>query len=398
MYVYIGSLGLLCYDFAGREVWRRRLATPKTMFGSGTSPVVAGDVVLLNRDDSTRPLLLAIDRHTGATAWESSEDDGAENQFRAAYATPVRWGSHWLVHPSGSVAAYSDQGELRWSLPTATGGASTPVVAADALVVGAWTNLGESDLRIEIPDFPSYLSAHDENGDGAIAPDEILPDHKIAQRPESEGGDIPLAWMFGGWDSDESGSLNAAEWQAGRSSVVGWSKDHGLLALRNSGDRAHDLPEIAWSENKSVAEVPSPVYFDGLVYMVKNGGIVSCLKAESGRVLYRKRLGALGSYYASPVVAGNRLYAASEKGTVVVFDSGPSLNVLARNDLGETIYTTPAPVGDRLYVRTADHLFCLLIAKVNAPQLAERGKRARNGRADRAKPACRLHWRPHRWR
>ena len=62
--------------------------------------------------------------------------------------------------------------------------------------VSAWTNLGES--RIEIPDFPSYLSAHDENGDGAIAPDEILPDHKIAQRPESEGGDIPLAWMFGG--------------------------------------------------------------------------------------------------------------------------------------------------------------------------------------------------------
>ena len=66
--------------------------------------------------------------------------------------------------------------------------------------------------------------------------------------------------MFGGWDSDESGSLNAAEWQAGRSSVVGWSKDHGLLALRNSGDRAHDLPEIAWSENKSVAEVPSPAW------------------------------------------------------------------------------------------------------------------------------------------
>ena len=186
--------------------------------------------------------------------------------------------------------------------------------------------------------------------------------------------------MFGGWDSDESGSLNAAEGQAGRSSVVGWSKDHGLLALRNSGDRAHDLPEIAWSENKSVAEVPSPVYFDGLVYMFKNGGIVSCLKAESGRVLYRKRLGALGSYYASPVVAGNRLCAASEKGTVVVFDSGPSLNVLARNDLGEAIYTTPAPVGDRLYVRTADHLFCLLIAKVrhnspnagNGPETVER--------------------------
>ena len=193
-------------------------------------------------------------------------------------------------------------------------------------------------------------------------------------------------------DSDESGSLNAAEWQAGRSSVVGWSKDHGLL--RNSGDRAHDLPEIAWSENKSVAEVPSPVYFDGLVYMVKNGGIVSCLKAESGRVLYRKRLGALGSYYASPVVAGNRLYAASDRRVRQRAQS----QCFGQERSGRGDFTTPAPVGDRLYVRTADHLFCLLIAKVNAPQLAERGKRARNGRADRAKPACRLHWRPHRWR
>ena len=104
--------------------------------------------------------------------------------------------------------------------------------------------------------------------------------------------------------------------------------------------------------------MPSPVYFDGLVYMIKNGGIVSCLEAETGQLLYRKRLGAQGSYYASPIVAGNRIYAASEQGMVVVFQCGKSLEVLARNDLGENIYATPAAVEDRIYVRTTEHLFC----------------------------------------
>ncbi len=74
-------------------------------------------------------------------------------------------------------------------------------------------------------------------------------------------------------------------------------------------------------------------------------------------MLDRQRLGTLGMYVASPVAADGRIYAAGETGTVVVFRAGDQLEVLARNDLGESITATPAIADHKLYVRTAKHLW-----------------------------------------
>jgi outer membrane protein assembly factor BamB len=91
---------------------------------------------------------------------------------------------------------------------------------------------------------------------------------------------------------------------------------------------------------------------------VKNGGLASCYEAKTGRVLYQdERLDAEGDYYASLVAAGGRIYAASQKGRVVVWKAGDTLSVIARNDLGEEIMATPAVVENTLYLRTSLHLF-----------------------------------------
>jgi outer membrane protein assembly factor BamB len=86
--------------------------------------------------------------------------------------------------------------------------------------------------------------------------------------------------------------------------------------------------------------------------------MVTSYTPDSGKVvLDRQRLGTLGQYVASPVAADGRIYAASETGTIVVFRAGDTLEVLARNDLGESITATPAIADHKLYVRTAKHLW-----------------------------------------
>jgi outer membrane protein assembly factor BamB len=90
--------------------------------------------------------------------------------------------------------------------------------------------------------------------------------------------------------------------------------------------------------------------------MVRNGGIVTCLEAATGKMLYRARIGAGGPYYASPVVAQGRIFIASGDGTVVVLKAGDALDVSARIDLGAPIFATPAIADGVLYVRTASEI------------------------------------------
>jgi outer membrane protein assembly factor BamB len=84
---------------------------------------------------------------------------------------------------------------------------------------------------------------------------------------------------------------------------------------------------------------------------------MSCLEAKTGREIYRERLGPRGSYFASPIAANGKIYAASFDGSISVVAAGDTLQVLARNRLGEPIAATPAAVDGKLYVRTDKHLW-----------------------------------------
>ena len=91
--------------------------------------------------------------------------------------------------------------------------------------------------------------------------------------------------------------------------------------------------------------------------MIKNGGLVSCLDATTGSLIYREKLGSSGPYISSPIVAGDKLYIASRGGILTVFEIGDSLKILAKSDLNEQIMATPAIVDNKLYIRTSDSLF-----------------------------------------
>ena len=118
-------------------------------------------------------------------------------------------------------------------------------------------------------------------------------------------------------------------------------------------------PRELWRYEKSfVAVVPSPLVLDGLIYTIKNGGILTTLAADTGAVVKMGRVGsAPASYSASPIATGGRIYLANEDGIVFVLKSGKDWTVIASNDLGEAIYATPALSEGRIYVRGQKSLF-----------------------------------------
>jgi outer membrane protein assembly factor BamB len=129
-----------------------------------------------------------------------------------------------------------------------------------------------------------------------------------------------------------------------------------LIAIKPGGAGDLAAKQIVWKEKRALPEVPSPLFYQGRLYVVANGGIVSCYRAETGRLIYRQRLGAGGFFYASPVAADGKIYAASYNGVLAVFKAGDRFEVLARNDLREAIVATPALVDGKIYVRSENHL------------------------------------------
>ena len=354
VYAYFSSYGVMAFDHSGKPQWTLPLAMPKTHHGSGASPVLAGDLLILNHDAMQGGYLLALDRRTGKEAWRQPYP--AQRGRVESYSTPVVWRDQLVLHRAGLIEAYqTSSGKRLWSLAANTSGASTVAVAGDIVYVATWNVLGEEDQRSALPDFPTMLKLYDKDGDGAISQAEFPTDLRYTARPGLEN--IPNSQNyvpFKGLDRNNDGLLQASEWEAFRTRIATMAQNHGLLAIRPEGETA----TVVWRENGSIPEVPSPLLYQGRLFLVRNGGIVTCLDRVTGKVAYRARAGAPGAYYASPVAADGRVYLASSEGVVTVISAaGDQLEVLARNELGEDIVATPAIVRKAIYVRTLGNLY-----------------------------------------
>jgi outer membrane protein assembly factor BamB len=113
---------------------------------------------------------------------------------------------------------------------------------------------------------------------------------------------------------------------------------------------------VAWS-NTAGTYIPTPIYYDGILYTVGNEGILTAYDAKSGERLYRTRVGGGGSFSASPVAADGRLYFASEDGDIIVTRAGRSYEELARNAMNDVIMSTPAISDGLIIIRTLGHVY-----------------------------------------
>lgn len=137
-------------------------------------------------------------------------------QWASSYSTPVIWRDELIVHRAGEVVAYfSATGERNWFISVATAGTSTPVLGDSLLFVGAWTNLGEADQRVELPSFENLIEKYDGDGDSVVSENEFPDDLIAGMRPEVgdvTGGNVFLKPLFATlMDTSKNGSLDAGE-------------------------------------------------------------------------------------------------------------------------------------------------------------------------------------------
>ena len=138
--------------------------------------------------------------------------------------------------------------------------------------------------------------------------------------------------------------------------VTDFAKPH-VLAVRLGGKGDITSTHLAWKHTRNGPSTPSPILVEDLLYTVSDRGILSCLDALRGDLVWRERLG--GSFCASPVASGTRVYFCDREGRTTVIQSGRTFQRLALNKLQQGLMASPAAAGDELYLRTRDYLYCI---------------------------------------
>jgi outer membrane protein assembly factor BamB len=360
VYSYFGSAGLFCHDLDGKLIWSVPLPVAKASFGSGASPVLTGDRILIPRDDAGERRMVAVDKKTGKTLWTKDLGGGPRGDL-SGHATPVVWKDQVVLHRAGEIAGYAvSDGSRQWWLQTGSQGTGTPVISNDMLIVGAWGM--EAELQDPIPDWQTLLQKYDKNDDKGLSKDEFPDDLAALRRIDAgatPGAVITFKRFFDMLDGNKDGQIKQPEWEMVLKFITQPPPlAHGVMAVRLGGEQDVTKTNVLWSQERAVPEVPVPLVYKDRVYTVTNGGIVSALDAKTGKLIYRGRLGAGGLYYASPIAAGDRVYFASGDGVITVIQAtGDTLQILARNDLAEPIFATSSIVDGKMYVRTTDHLY-----------------------------------------
>jgi outer membrane protein assembly factor BamB len=339
---YFGSFGFVCYDLKGKELWRHPLpvALSGGGFGTGTSPILARSTIILNRDQDENSSLLAIDIATGKTIWETSR-----NEARGSFGTPVIWNNHGVdeIVTPGSIRLNGydlKTGHEHWLVDGVVGFACTTPVVGDGMLFFAGWSPGKADAPW--PTWEQFLERNDKNHDGVIDLSEFAPSDRDFAR---------------GMDRNHDGKITKEDWDVVQAGAA--KAENVLVAVKPGGQGDITKTHVAWKATRGLPYVPSPLFYEGRVYMIKDGGMISSLDAATGKPFYnQERLEAADKYYASPVAADGRIYLASLPGKLTVIKAGGDKpEVLYQSNFGERIFATPALAGKNLYLRTEKHFY-----------------------------------------
>ena len=281
--------GVYCYDLAGELLWSKEVEAFPTQFGWGTgsSPVIHGDLVIIQCDNEDSSFLWALDKKTGDERWRVPRDE------QTNWATPYVWNNHvrteLVVAGGGRMQSYEpESGKPLWEMKASGRTASTPVGDDELLYVDSYSRLtGSSGL---------------------------------------------CAAIRAGAAGDISGGAK---------------------------DTKNEF--VAWTKPVGGYRISSPLLYQGCLYFTEQGGgVIRCLDAATGEEHYRKRLPSAAGFSASPIASGGHVYFLDQRGTTHVIEAGPELKVVASNELnGEMSWSSPAVLGNRLLIRTVEHLFCV---------------------------------------
>jgi outer membrane protein assembly factor BamB len=349
---------------------------------AGSTPIVWGDQIFLTVADHEKNLIQSYDWQ-GELKWQAevgSVRDGKHRKASGTNPSPVTDGHHVFAYfKSGDLACFDLQGApiwhinlqrehtrdaLLWDLGT------SPVLTDDYVVVAV------------MHDGPSYLIALDkatgdlgwkvdrsvdaprESNDSYTTPLVIEHDSGRGQMLVVMGADHLTAhnaadgkerWRVGGFNPDGQGNFRSIASPVYSDGVIvaPYARGNTLTAVSLDG-------EVLWRNEEISADVPTPVAVDGKVYLCTDKGRIACVDLKMGNELWGVETGRRRDVFsASPVLVGDRLYAAREDGTVFVVSTTGNHDVLATNQVEGFTLATPVFVQGKILVRTADHLYCI---------------------------------------
>jgi outer membrane protein assembly factor BamB len=348
VYAFFTDFGLISFDADGKERWRMPLGPFNNPFGMGTSPILADDKLLLNCDSETDSFFIAVDKNTGKLKWRVERPEATRGFATPVLYRPPKGSLQVLVAGSLRLSAYevASGKEIWWIRGLTWQIKPTPVFGRDSLYILGWAGGADPGQQEEVPPFEEVLKKLDVNKDGKLAQEEL------------EDPRMKKDWR--NLDLDHDGFMNDRDWHVYRGKKT---VQNGVLAYRldNQKEMRGDQTEsnFLWRYQKSLPNVPSPLFYRDVLYLLKEGGILTALDPKTGAVLKQDRLReAPGDYYASPVGADGKVFTISQEGKVTVLKAGGELETLAVNDLDDLCNATPAISGGRIYLRTRSTLYC----------------------------------------
>jgi outer membrane protein assembly factor BamB len=342
VYVFFGDFGILCYGVDGEDRWRVPLGPFNNANGHGASPVLIDDMLILICDQDTDSYVLALNKETGQVRYRIERPEVTRSYSIPTVYRPKKGPAELIIPGSYLVIAYNlETGEkLWWVRGMSWQQKSVAVMDGDIVYVCGWESGGDTATPAKTMTWEEALARYDTDRDGKLTQTELMREFR----------------NFGEYDLDRDRTINEREWNFYRARKASQNM---FVAIRAGGRGDVSDKRILWRYRKSLPDVPSPLLYQGVLYLVKDGGIMTSLDPRTGEPFKIERLrGALDRYWSSPVAADGKIYVLSESGKLTVLRAEADWQILAQNDLDDTCFSTPAIGDSRLYVRTRSALYC----------------------------------------
>jgi outer membrane protein assembly factor BamB len=370
------------WDATNHIAWRSLLP------GKGCStPIVWDQRILLTAPSDGQDAVLAID-WSGNRLWLEKygpEQPGKHKNGSGCNSSPVTDGRAVFVYfKSGTLAALGLDGSRLWQTNL------QPAFGKDTLFWDFGTSpvLTEQDVVIALMRRgESWLAAFDKvtgrlhwklarkyetpvEGDHSYASPLVIR-HRgreallvwgACHLTAHDTADGRTLWDCGGFNPESVGNWPAVASPVvvGDIAVVPYARGESLHGIRLGGSGDVTATNRVWQGKGNGSFVPTPAVTQDRVCMLRDGGEFVWIAPDTGKTLGKGTLPkSANKYYASPVVADGKLYAAREDGVVFVVQAGEPFGLLAQNELGERLLASPVPVSNRLLLRGERHLFCV---------------------------------------
>jgi outer membrane protein assembly factor BamB len=321
--------------------------------------------------------VIAIDRGTGAVAWSKVAYDGAMYDDRhkaSSFASPtVATDGERVFAYFGSpgLYVYDLAGNQLWTRDVGDiktigmGVGTSPVLSAgrvfiqadedegkESFLVALDARDGKESWRVKRPIQASWTTPVVVADPAGVEQLITAGNEQIIAYDPASGREL---WKVDGLASN---AIHVPLHADGMVFVTAGYPDKVLKALELQPDGKP--PRVAWTYNKGIAYVASNLLYEGRVYLTNDQGVLTCLDAKTGELIYEGgRAPAQGFYMASLVALGGKILMINRDGDGGWVKAGPVHEVLAQNTVDEPVYATPAIVGDRIYIRGERHLFAI---------------------------------------